>query len=391
MVSLTACLTIAALLALTATAVAAPPARATDPADADFAADLYRHAVAGRKGNAFLSPAGVRATLALAAAGAAGRTAEQLAAALRLPTGAALPAAVDAGPDVTLEMANAVWVQTGLALRPAFTTRLATAGAEPHPADFRAHPDAARSAVNAWAAEHTGGKIADLLPAGSVTPTTRLVLANAVYLKADWATPFATGSTRPGPFHFDPKQAADVPMMHLAPQPVALSRTDAADVFELPYRGDRLAMLVVVPKAVDGLAAVERALTGDVVRGWAAALAPARATVAMPKFTARAGYDLVGPLTAMGMADAFDVARADFSAMADGERFSIGGVFHKTFVAVDEQGTEAAAATGLTMRATAVRVQQPPVPLVVDRPFLYLIRDRQTGSVLFIGRCVDPR
>ena len=380
-------LTLAALLstvALSSAMAAGPTTTATD-GDADFAADLYRRVAAGGSGNVFLSPFSVRAAMAMAAAGAGGRTAEQLSHGLHLSGG--VPAVSDDG----LGVANAVWMQRGLPLRAAFTDKLrADFGSAVERADFAADPEAARAKVNAWVLDRTRQKIADLLPPRSVTSRTRLVLANAVYFKADWSTPFEAGSTRPAPFHLDAKTDVDVPMMRRHRSSLAVVQTDDVAVVELPYKGD-VAMLVVVPKAVDGLAAVERKLTGDQLRAWVAALAPEQATVSLPKFTATAAVDLAQTLGQMGMADAFDPDRADFSAMVDDrERLSIGGVFHKAYVAVDEQGTEAAAATGITMRMTAMLAGKT-VDVVADRPFLYLIRDRRSGAVLFAGRCADPR
>ena len=389
-----------ALTCLAATGLSSTALAAGVPGDADFAVGLYRHVAAGTTGNVFLSPASVRTALAMTATGAAGATAQQMAAALRLPPGsadqtatafaAAMPKPIG---DVQLTVANAIWGQRGTPFLPPFVDRLkADFAATAETVDFRGDPEAARRQVNGWVERQTHDKIKDLLGPGSVTPATRLVLANAVYFKGDWRSPFRAGGTSPAPFHLDGSHAVDVPMMHHGAASMPVFQDDAVDVVELPYKGDTVAMLVVIPKAVDGLAAVEKGLSGDAVRKWVDGLKRTEASLELPKWTATGSYGLRDDLVAMGMTDAFDARRADFSGMvgAGGERLCVSDVVHKSFVAVDEQGTEAAAATGITMRATAM-LAGPVVRLVADRPFLYLIRDTRTGTILFLGRCVDPR
>ena len=206
--------------------------------------------------------------MALAAAGAAGRTAGQLSQGLHLTAGEA-PAVPAVGADNRLDVANSLWVARGLPLRLAFADRARAAfAAAAEPADFAAHPDAARLAVNAWVADHTQRKILDLLPEGSVTRQTRLVLADAVYFQGQWATPFAGRATAPAPFHLAADRSVDVPMMHLHRQRLPVLQGPTFDAVALPYAGDAVAMLVVVPHAVDGLPAVEQSLTGEVLAGW---------------------------------------------------------------------------------------------------------------------------
>ena len=367
-----------------------------DPADADFAAAVYARVAAASSGNVFLSPYSIRSALAMTAGGAAGQTLGQMDDVLRLPAGGFTPVDVPAGDGCRLDVANAVWAEPAFPFGKAFARRVTTAfGAEAHAADFAADPDKARGQINAWVAGHTHDKIKDLLPPGSVKADARLVLTNAVYFKGDWQTPFEARATRDGPFHLDAAHDAAVPTMHGEAGRMPVFQTDALSAVELPYRGGTVSMVVVIPKAVDGLAAVERGLSGDAVRQWVAGLAPTRALLSMPKFTATATVELNGVLSAMGMTDAFSRDRADFSAMVDStdprDRLFLSDVFHKAYVAVDEKGTEAAAATGVVMsRAMAAR-PQPTLVLEADRPFLYLLRDHQTGAVLFIGRCVDPR
>ncbi len=394
--------TLTGALSFTPASAAEPPAAAGVPGDADFAAALFGRVATGVTGNVFLSPASVRTALAMTASGAAGATAQQMADVLRLPAGtpdqtaAAFRAATPpVSADVQLTVANAIWGQEGTPFRPAFVDRLTSDfAASAESVDFRAAPEPARKRVNDWVEQQTHEKIKDLLPAGSVTPMTRLVLANAVYFKGDWQRPFSAGQTAPAPFHLDGSHDADVPMMRLGTGSMPLFQDDAVDVIELPYKGRTTSMVVIIPKAVDGLAAVEKGLTGDTLRRWVGGLRRAQATLQFPRFRAAGSYSLRDTLVAMGMTDAFDASRADFSGMiapsADGERVCITGVAHKSFVAVDEKGTEAAAATGIMLGAMAMRAG-PVINLVADRPFLYLIRDTRAGTVLFMGRCADPR
>ncbi len=394
--------TVASVLFLAASAAAADPPAAAVPGDADFAADLYGRLATAGPGNVFLSPSGVRTALAMTATGAAGATARQMVAALRLPAGAtpdtiaAAFAAARSPPAGGLDVADALWRQAGAPFRPAFTARLsASFGAEARTADFATAAEPARLAINAWAADHTGGHVRDLLPPRSLGPDTGLVLVDAVYFKGDWADPFEPGRTSDAPFRLDAAHAATVPMMRSAARRMPVFQSAAVSAVELPYQGGTASMVIVIPTAADGLATVERGLNGDAIRGWVAGLKPTEASLELPRFKAEAGESLNGPLVAMGMADAFDKGRADFSGMVDPAasrlRPYIGDVFHKAVVAVDEQGTEAAAATAVGMGMALTAQIRRPVRLVADHPFLYLVRDRQTGTIWFIGRCVDPR
>jgi serpin B len=381
-------------------ASAVPPAAVAG--DADFAAALYGRVAGATAGNVFLSPASVRMALAMTATGAVGSTARQMSDALSLPQctadqlAAEFKAAIPAPtPDVQLTIANGLWLQRGVPFRPQFVTRLAADfGASAESVDFRAAPDPSRKRVNEWVDRETHHHIGELLGPGSVTSATRLVLANAVYFKGDWQSPFTAGATRPTPFHLDGSHDVDVPMMRHATGLSSVYQDDMVDAVELPYKGATTAMLVVIPKAVDGLAAIGKGLTGATLTRWSAGLRPTEANLLLPRFKATGSYHLRDALISLGMADAFDPQRADFSAMTapgpDQERVCITGVVHKSFVAVDETGTEAAAATGVTVGAMAMRAG-PVLHLVADRPFLYLIRDTRTGTILFVGRCADPR
>lgn len=378
------------------------PAPATPVPDAvdRFGLDLYARLRAD-PGNVFVSPFSVSACLAMTAAGAKGTTRDQMAKVLHLPAdGAAadagfkaLLAAVNGGGadkrGYQLSTANAVWGQEGTPWRPEFRQRVAgTYGAGVFDADFRADPDGWRTKINAWVETQTRDKIKDLLAAGTVTPATRMVLANAIYFKGDWAKKFEPNATREAPFTAAGGTKTNVPLMHRFGS-VRLYGDDDVQVAELPYRGDEVSMAVVLPRKADGLPAVESGLTAEGLAGW---LGKARPTedvrLFLPKFKGETGYELTPALKALGMTAAF--GDADFSGMTAGpERLTISAVVHKAFVEVNEEGTEAAAATGVVMRATAARVGEPPV-FRADRPFLFLIRHVPTNAVLFLGRYEKP-
>jgi serpin B len=367
-----------------------------------FAAALHGE-LRGRSGNLVHSPLSISSALGLTVAGAAGETREEMRRVLHLPADDAAAYegyralyarfqefARDGG--VRWNLANRLWLQEGTTLLPAYVaTTERVFGAKSGTLDFARAPEPSRVTINDWVADQTEDRIKDLFPPGSIGPDTRVVLANAIWFKGKWATTFDVNRTRPVPFHRGGGATVDVPTMHRnLPRPVAAIA--GARLLELPYQGDRLGMLLVLPDAVDGLPAVESRLGADSLRAWAAALAAAPVphggtNIALPKFTARTRLELNGTLAALGMPTAFDAERADFSGMNGGRDLSIAVVVHQAFVDVDEEGTEAAAATGVAVRTTSVTIPQ---EFHVDRPFLWFIRDRATGTVLFMGRVVDP-
>lgn len=327
--------------------------------------------------------------------------------------------------------ANALWLEQAFAPEPAYLEAIArwygTGGAMP--VDFQHDPDGARLRINDWVAAQTNERIRDLLAPGAVDEATRLVLVNAVYFLGEWLEPFEAERTRDEAFHLAGGGHADTPMMRArktdavryaafdadgapfdTPRQVAFE--DARDdercypahgfqLLELPYRGGALSMQVVVPMDVDGLAQVESRFTGANLARWAAALDARDVDVALPKFELETGFELSRTLQALGMRRAFvNPLDTGGGAQFDGihasedprERLHIGLVVHKAFVAVDEKGTEAAAATAVAMRAaTAMPVLVDFIPEVrADRPFLFLIRENRSGTVLFVGRYAQP-
>ena len=362
-----------------------------------FAFDLYRSIRAGQ-GNLFYSPYSLALALAMTYAGARGNTEQQMAHALHftLPQSQLHGAfnALDlklnttgqANADFKLSLANSLWGQTGFTFRPEFLDTLAeNYGAGLRLTDFvdAANREQSRQAINQWVSDQTQGKIKELLAKGFLSDLTRLVLVNAIYFKADWDVPFTRG-THNGDFTRLDNTAVSVPMMSRRAS-TAYAKGADYEAAEIAYKGNRMRMLVLLP-AQGQFASFEQSLTAERVDTIVRALKAGEVILTMPKFQFDASLSLEDTLSTMGMSDAFDANRADFSGMTGKRDLYIAHVVHKAFVAVDEMGTEAAAATGIGMEVTSL-----PTVLTLDRPFLFLIRDGETGTVLFAGRVLDPR
>ena len=357
--------------------------------DDAFGADLFRRLPSA--GNLVFSPASIATALRLVLLGARGETAAQIAAALHLarPDEAgpglravsALLGELAAG-DLTLRAPNTVWVQSGLPLDPGFTAALAGAAAVTlREADFHRAADQARDEINQVIADQTEGKISDLLAPGVLGAATSMVLASAVYLKAAWAHPFPAGATQDAPFHPDARTQVTVPTMRVQAR-LRYLRGDGFQAVELPYAGARLGMVIVLPDGPPG----HPAPRGGVLAG----LAHRQVSLALPRFRVTSGFGLRPVLAALGMPRAFS-AEADFSGITTAQRLRVDEVVHKAYIDVDEAGTEAAAATAVVAKAMArIMDPGPPVELIVDRPFLFAITDRTTGTPLFLGRVADP-
>jgi serine protease inhibitor len=393
-------------------ALGPPPGDAQGPADGParlatssnaFGLDIYARLKA-TPGNLAFSPASLTTGLAMAWGGARGETASRMQEVMHL-TGA--PAAVmrasgrltaslvDRSPPIVFRIANRLFGDDRLRLEPVYLEATRSAyGAALEPLAFRSAPEQARRRINGWVEEQTEKRIRDLVPAGGVSADTRLVLVNAIYFLGDWEEPFEKESTRPAPFFLAATRKTDVPTMHQLAS-FRLAQTDGLKALDLPYKGGKLSMLVVIPEEVDGLGALESSLSPAKLERIVTALAPTRVSVALPKFEVNPAASLaLGPLLqSMGMGVAFDTQKADFTGIANPadprDRLAIGNVFHKAFVRVDEKGTEAAAATGVAMRAAGMPLASP-VEFKADRPFLFFLRDGASGLVLFMGRVVDP-
>ena len=372
------------------TSEAAGEPRLAAGANTAFACDLYRR-LAGGDGNLVLAPYSLSSALAMTWAGARGATEREMAAVLHFPSDqtalhaaqAALKASLAQGGAAELRIANRLWGQDGLGFRPAF---LATcrdryaAGLEV--LDFAADAGAARRTINAWIAKRTEGRIGELLAPADVTTETLLVLTNALVFQGRWERPFDAAVTRALPFHLPGGDEASVAFM-TGQGRFGFAALDGLDLLQLPYAGGRLACVVALPRERDGLPGLEARLAPDVLGDWLAALRPADVTVILPRFSLASRFDLGRDLVAMGMASAFGRG-ADFSGMCERCHLAMDKVVHEVRLAVDEAGTEGAAATAVAMKrgGTVFRA---------DHAFLILVRDLETGAILFMGRVADPR
>ena len=364
----------------------------------EFALDLYQRLAASEKGNLFFSPYGISSALAMTYAGAAGETAAEMGRVLRFrepndrlhEAFGKLIRSVDAAGKSgqgTLITANSLWGQRGSGFEKDF---LAVArrryGAGLQEADFMANPETARQAVNAWVEEATRGKIAELIAPGGVNAQTSLVLAAAVYFKGVWASEFNKAETRDDAFKPGAGKEVRVPLMHQTAK-FGYLETPEFQVLELPYKGGSLSMVVLLPADAAGLKALEGRLSEKELTGWLGRLKETKVEVYLPNFKTTSQFELGPALQSMGMKSAFG-GGADFSGM-DGRRdLHLSAAVHRAFVAVDEEGTEAAAASAAVMTTQAV--ESYPV-FRADHPFLFLIRERTSGSVLFVGRLTNPR
>ena len=364
-----------------------------------FALDLYAR-LKTADGNLFFSPYSISTCLAMTYAGARGETAAQMAKTLHLDTNQNQLAAsfgqlqkqLNNEQDKTgieLNIANGLWGQKDHLFLPAFLD-IAKQSYEANlkQVDFRTHADTARTEINDWVDHKTKGKITDLIQPGVLGSATRLVLVNAIYFKGSWTRKFDKHATTKAPFSVTPTQKLPVPLMNLTAD-FKYAEVDGLQLLELPYVGDDLSMVVLLPRDVDGLKGVEDLLNQQTLDRWLALAREQKVAVSLPKFKMSAQFSLAKPLAEMGMTDAFS-PKADFSGMDSERDLFISAVVHKAFVDVNEEGTEAAAATAVVMRMNAVMMPRPTPIFRADHPFIFLIRDNHSGSVLFLGRLVNP-
>lgn len=366
-------------------------------ANDEFALRLYQQ-IAAKDGNLFFSPYSISNALAMTYAGARGNTAAEMKTTLRFNLAAdRLPPAFgkliaqldgDGKPrPFQLTVANRLWGQKDYGFLPEFTKigqDYYRAGLEE--VDFINASEAARKTINAWVEQQTKDKIKDLIGPGVLNDQTRLVLTNAIYFKAPWLSPFRPEATKPEPFHLANGSSIRTPMMH-ANQRLQFAAHETFTMLQLPYEGHGQSMLVLLPNKKDGLGTLEKQLNAETLAKWLEKLSTHEVDVKLPKFKVTAAIKLNDTLKEMGMKDAFVFGKADFSGMATREKLYISAVLHKAFVDVNEAGTEAAAATAVVI---AARSEPPPATFHADHPFVFLIRDNATGSILFAGRLADP-
>lgn len=361
----------------------------------DFGFDLYRQ-LKSEPGNVFISPINISSALAMAAAGANGSTLDEMLNVLHLPKGDGMAKGfasllnqlqADASSPYELSLAAAIWAKDGFPIQQNFLDRVNKGfggGLRRVNFDDKA---AAVKIINSWVKQQTKSKITDLVTTNDISALTRLVLTSAIYFKGQWQIKFVKELTKEEPFFTAADKSTKTPMMHTSGN-FRYLENDKLQLVDLPYKGNRLSMTIVLPRAKDGLAALESQLTGKAVIDWLNKGQSKLGDVAFPKFEFTVRYQLPDQLQAMGMKLAFGNA-ADFSGISTAEPLKIADVIHKAFVRVDEEGSEAAA-------ATAVIFDRAPSPVVerfdfrADHPFVFMIRDQKTGTVLFLGRMSEP-
>jgi serpin B len=367
-----------------------------------FAFDLYR-GLSAAPGNLFYSPHSISTALAMTYAGARGATAQQMAQALHFglddnrlhPAFNSLDRELASrgqgakgkdGKGFRLRTVNALWGQKGYQFLPGFLDVLAeNYGAGMRLLDFSAAEES-RQTINAWVSDQTESRIKDLIAKGALDAATRLVLTNAIYFNAAWADAFSPDQTRDGTFNLLDGGKMTVPMMNRTAF-FSYAKGEGYQAVALPYDKRELSMLIIMP-AAGQWNTFERTLDANRVEGIVKSLESKRVVLSMPKFKVEATFQLAEALRGLGMRDAFEPGLADFSGMDGTRSLFIGQVIHKSFVAVDEAGTEAAAATAVILPASAPIEQ--PVVLNLDHPFVFLIRDNATGAILFVGRVINP-
>jgi serpin B len=368
-----------------------------------FAFDLYQQ-LKDKEGNLFYSPYSISLALAMTYGGARTETEEQMADALRFslpqnrlhPAFNALALALDSrgegaqgkdGEGFRLNIVNAIWGQRDYPFLGDFLDLLAVNyGAGLRVLDFIGATEESRVTINDWVSDQTEGRIKDLIPAGAITTITRLVLTNAIYFNAAWEYPFEKDMTEDGIFYRLDGSEVTVPMMSQK-ETFGYGEGDGYQAVELPYDGNELSMVILLP-ASGRFGAFEEALDAAQVDGIIGGMEHRQVILTMPRFEFDSSFSLKEALSAMGMPLAFS-EMADFSGMTGNRDLFIMDVVHKAFVSVDEEGTEAAAATAVIMGETAMPPSEA-VEVTIDRPFIFLIRDIETGAILFVGRTLDP-
>ncbi len=386
---------------------ASPEVKSTVDGNTAFAIDLYQK-LKEQPGNLFFSPYSISTALAMTYAGARGQTENEMAKALHFNLAQTnLPAAfstlgarmnqIQRWNRITLTTANSLWGQQDYRFTDAYLNLVSTSfRAEVRQIDFKHSAPAASDEINKWVEKKTDGKIKDMVEPSQFTDYTRLVLCNAIYFKGKWLQPFKVDDTKPTPFAVFTKQTVTVPMMFQHSEfKMTPSEDDTVELLELPYSGNDLSMIVLLPTPMqelfdvqhNDLSDLEQKLTAENLHAWLAKLdqrSPHKTSVGLPRFTTTQSFDLTKELKSLGMPSAFDDT-ADFSGMDGTTNLYISDVLHKAFVEVNEAGTEAAASTLLAVATKSMSDR-----FIADHPFIFLIRDNGSGTILFLGRIVDP-
>lgn len=389
-------------LAIASTNLANSQESAFVESNQEFSFNLYKR-LGEEPGNIIFSPYSISNALAMTYAGARGETEKQMAEVLRFtirqPADSLHQMFAEINRNlnkmsekegITLSSSNALWIEQTYSLLEEFIhTMEKFYDAHLFQLDFINEYEKSRMRINNWVEEQTHDRIKNLLPPGTITPRTRLVLTNAIYFKGLWARQFNPDATRTMPFWTTPSDTVMVPMMH---QKASFNymENQLLQMLELPYQGKELSMLILLPKERDGLTKLEEMLTANNLSQWQESMSEQEVDVFLPRFECTKQFNLNDILIQMGMKDAFSELKADFSGMEPKRELFISSVMHKAFIEVNEEGSEAAAATAVTMILKAA----PPKPIPIfkaDHPFFFLIQDKTTGIILFMGRISEPQ
>ncbi|MBD3260014.1 serpin family protein [Candidatus Woesearchaeota archaeon] len=365
-------------------------------ANNQFAFDLYNR-YKTKSGNVFYSPYSISTALAMTYEGAAGQTAEEMQDVfhfpeeeIRRPGYASIYNEINKkDKEYKLSTANALWSQEAFGFLPDFMGTVEQYfGGRATNLDFVTNPEGSRKIINDWVEENTMGKIKDLIPRGVITDMTRLVLTNAVYFKGTWVKQFDKKDTKDEDFYVDETTTVKAPMMRLTGEEAEFNyaETDNLQVLELPYEGEDLSMLILLPK--EDLASIDESLTLEQIDVLRQSMYEQRVDIYMPKFKFDTKYMMATDLSQMGMPTAFS-RDADFSGMTGDTSLFISAVIHQAFVEVNEEGTEAAAATAVVISLKSAMPAQPKV-FRADHPFIFMIQQKDTGNILFMGRMNNP-
>ncbi len=370
-----------------------------------FGIDLFKKVSETQKENLVVSPASVSTALTMTWGGAKNETAAQMKKVLAfegepasiMETSGKLAASLTSSSrPVTFRIANQLFGEKTYTFDAGYLASTEKAfGAPIERVDFIEGFEPARVHINGWVEGKTEKRIKDLIPPRGVDADTRLVLVNTIYFLGDWSEPFEKDSTRPMAFQTSASKKLDVPTMNRTGS-YKIASKDGVTALELPYKGGDMSMMIIVPDAVDGIAAAQKKLTAESIADLASAMQPERVWASIPKFEVNPAESvpLKDVLSALGMPIAFDREKADFTGIANppakADRLVISQVFHKAFIKVDEKGTEAAAATSVNMARAGSAAPAKPREFKADRPFLFVIRDNASGLVLFMGRVTNP-
>lgn len=365
-----------------------------------FSFDLYKQ-LKEKEGNLFFSPYSISTALVMTYAGARGQTKNEMAEVLHFSLEEGLLHssfsrlqselnAIQGKGYVKLSIANSLWAQEGYHFLDNFLDlNNKYYGAGIFSVDYKGQSESARNKINTWVEKETQEKIKELIKKGGLTPLTRLVLCNAIYFKGNWLTQFDKKRTIEAMFYTSPNKPINVLIMSQNLK-IKFKEMNSFSTIELPYEGNNLSMIVFLPKEINGLAGIEKDLTYDNVNNWIDELSSSDESeifVSLPKFKTTCEFELSTNLKKMGIPSAFSLPPADFSGMTGAKELFISEVIHKAFVDVNEEGTEAAAATAVVMKRLSI---SKPLTFRADHPFIFLIRENKTKSILFLGRIVDP-